>query len=68
MLVKEDTCMKCYDVRKPLHLENYMPDLGLGTALLQVRDNLNCGYDEAQKNAMFWPIAFASKSLSSVDQ
>ena len=39
--------------------------VGQGTVLLQVRDN--CGYDVAPDKVMLWPMAFASKSLSSVE-
>ena len=60
--------MVYYDARKPLYLEHDASGVGLDTTLLQVRDNLNCGYDEAPDSAMFWPIAFASKSLSSTEQ
>ena len=54
-----------YSARKPLYLETDASRIGLGAGLLQVRDNLICRYDEVQDNTMFWPIAFASKSLSS---
>ena len=59
--------MKYYDVRKPLYLETDTSKVGLGTTLLQVRDNLNCGYDKVPDNAMLKPITFASKSLSSTE-
>ena len=59
--------MKYYNVRKTLYLETDVSG-GSGTALLQVRDNLNCRYDEVLYNTMLWPIAFASKSLSSTKQ
>ena len=52
--------MKYYNVRKLLYLENEASGVSLGATLLQVRDNLNCGYDEAPGSAMLWPIAFAS--------
>ena len=39
----------------------------LGTTLLQVRDNLNCRYDEVPDNTMLHPIIFARKSLSSAE-
>ena len=57
--------MEYYDVRKLLYLETDASEVGLGTALLQVRDNLKCGYDEVPDNTLLWPISFASKSLSS---
>ena len=60
--------MKYYIVRKLLYLETNALGVGLGATLLQVKDDLSCGYDEAQDNAMFQPTAFASKSLSSTVQ
>ena len=60
-LVKGDTCMIYYNVRKPLYLDTDTSRVVLGTALLQVRD-------KGLENAMLWPIAFASKILSSVEQ
>ena len=48
-------------------LETDTRKVGLGADLLQVRDNLNCGYDQVADNAMLQPITFASKSLSSAD-
>ena len=67
-LVKEDTCMKYYDVRKPLYLETDASGVSLGIAVLQVRDNLNCRYNKVHDNAMLQPITFARKSLSSAAQ
>ena len=64
-LVKEDTCIKYYDVRKPLYLETDTSGAGLGDTLLQVRDNLNCRYDEVPDNAILQPTAFNNKSQSS---
>ena len=61
------TCMKYYSVRKPLYLETYTSGLGLGAALLQVRNNLTYRYDELPANVMLWPNAFVNKSLSSME-
>ena len=67
-LVKKDTCMKYYDVRKPLYLETDSLGVGLGATLLQVRDDLSCRYDEVQDSARIWPFTFVSKNLSSTEQ
>ena len=37
--MKEDTCMKYYDVRKPLYLGTDASGVGLGITILQIRDN-----------------------------
>ena len=67
-LVKEDTCMKYYDdARKLLYLETDVSGVGLGTQILQVKNNVNCGFKEAPDNAMLPPITFASKSLSTAE-
>ena len=58
LLVKEDMCMKYYNVRKPLYLETDASGVGLGVELLQVRDNLNCRYNKVHDNAMLQPITF----------
>ena len=59
--------MKYYDARKPLYLETDASGVGLAATPLQVRDNLDCGYDETPEIAMLQPIVFASKSLSSAE-
>ena len=66
-LVQEDTCMKYYNVKKPLNQETDASGVGLGTTLLQVRGNLSCGYDEVLDNAMLHPTAFANRSQSSAE-
>ena len=60
--------MKYCNIRRPSYLETDASRVGLGAALLQVKDSLNCGYDKVSDNAMLWPIEFASKSLSSTEQ
>ena len=67
-LVKEDICMKCYNVRVSLYLETDASVVGLCTTYLQLRDNQACSYDKVPDNAMLWPTAFACKSLSSAEQ
>ena len=60
-LVKEDTYIKYYNVRKWLNLETDASGVGLDATLLQMRDDLSCGYDKVVDNAMLQPIAFARK-------
>ena len=59
--------MKFYDDTKPLYLETDASGTGLGAALLQLRDNMNCSKDTAPDNAILCPIAFANKSLTGAD-
>ena len=61
---REETHMKYYDVRKPLYLETDASGVALGTASLQVKDNLSCGYVEVPANSMHQSTTFARKSLS----
>ena len=67
-LIKDDICMKFYDKTKPPYLEMDASGIGLGTALLQTRDDATCPEDIAPDNTILWPIPFASKSLTSVEQ
>ena len=59
--------MKFYDSPRPLYLETNTSGIGLVARLLQVRDGMNWEHDEIPHNAIFWPIAFASKSSVSVE-
>ena len=64
LLIKVEMCMKCYDDTKLLYLETDVSSIGLGAALLQLRDNMGCQKDTAPDNTILCPIAFASKSLT----
>ena len=56
-------CMKFYDDTKLLYLETDASAIGLGAALLQLRDNTTCQTHMAPDNTILHPIAFVSKSL-----
>ena len=60
--------MKFYDDSKPLYLETDASGVSLGAALLQLHDNTVCQKGIAPDNITLCPIAFASKSLTSVEQ
>ena len=60
--------MKFYDDTKPLYLETDMFGVGLGAALLQLRDNTGCQKDTAPDNTILCPITYASKSLTGAEQ
>ena len=68
LLIKVEMCMKFYDDTRPLYLETDAFGIGLGTALLQLRDNTNCPKETAPDNNMLHQIAFASESLTSAEQ
>ena len=51
-MVRQDICMKYYNSRNLLYRETDTSGVGLGAALLLVRDNLSHGYDEAPDNAV----------------
>ena len=57
-------CMKFYDDTTLLYLEIDASGIGLGAALLQLRDNTGCQKDAAPDNTILHPIAFVSKSLT----
>ena len=55
--------MKFYDDTKLLYLKIDASRIGLGAALLQLRDNTACQKGMATDNTIFQPMAFVSKSL-----
>ena len=66
-LTKDDVCMKFYDETKPLYLETDASGIGLGATLLHMRDGVICPRNIAPDNTILRPIAFASKSLTSME-
>ena len=67
LLIKVEMCMKFYDDTKPLYLKTDASGIGLGVALLQLRDNTSCQKDTAPDNTILPPIALASKSLTGAE-
>ena len=65
-IIKLDACMKFYGETKPLYIQTDTSGVGLEAALLQTRSNISCPRDETPYNSILRPIAFASKSLTSV--
>ena len=59
--------MKFYDVSRPPYLETDASGVSLGAKLPQVRDGMNCRFHKLLDNATLCLIAFASKSLSSLE-
>ena len=55
--------MKFYDDNKLLYLKTDASGIGLGAALLQLRDNTTCQTHMAPDNTILHPITFVSKSL-----
>ena len=68
LLIKAEMCMKFYDDTKLLYLEIDASGIGLGAALLQLRDNMGCQKDTASDITILCPITFASKSLTCAEQ
>ena len=60
--------LKFYDRTRLLYLETDSSGMSLGAGLLQARESMNCRCDEISDNVILLPVAFASKSLSSVKQ
>ena len=67
LLIKAEMCMKFYIDTKPLYLETDASGVGLGAALLQLRNNTTCQTHIAPNNTILHPIAFASKSLMGME-
>ena len=59
--------MEFYDSSRPVYLETDASGVNFGARLLQVREGMNCGYDEVSDNVNLHPIVFASKSLLSAE-
>ena len=59
--------MKFYDDTKLLYLKTDTYGIGLGAALLQLRDNTTCKTLMATDNTILCAITFASKSLTGME-
>ena len=59
--------MKFYGDTKPLYLKTDASVIGLGAALLQLRENTTCQTHMAPDNTILCPIAFMSKSLMGME-
>ena len=59
---EEEACIRFYHTYRALYLETDASGISLGTSLLQVRDDINCGHGEVLDNATLYPIALARKN------
>ena len=59
--------MRFYDKTKPMYLETDASRIGLGAAILQMRNGTTCPKDIAPDNTILRPIMFASKSVTSAE-
>ena len=66
-LIKHNASMAFYNAKEQLHLETDAFSVELCTSLLQLRDGVRFSRNEASSNAVLWPIAFTSKSLTNTD-
>ena len=55
-IIKEDVCIKFYDITKPLYIERDVSGVGFGLALAQTRDNMTCHRDEVPDNSILRPL------------
>ena len=67
-IMKEDACMNFHNETKLLNIETDTSGVGLGAALLQTKDNMNCHRDKVPDTSILRPIAFASKSLTGAEK
>ena len=67
-IIKQDACMKFYYETKPLYIQTDAPGVGLGVALIHIRSNKNCHWDEAPDNSILSPYVFTSKSLTEAEK
>ena len=66
-IIKMNMTMVFYNEKAQLYLETEASGEGLGVSLLQVRDRMQFPRNEAPDNAVLWPIAFVSKSLTNAE-
>ena len=52
-LIQKDVYMKFYNETKTLYLKTDVTRIGLGTTLLQTRDNMTCSKDAAPDNTIW---------------
>ena len=63
-LIKAEMCMQFYDDTKLFYLEKDASDVGLGAALLQLRDNTNCPKDTAPDNTILMSKCICKQKLN----
>ena len=66
-ITKKNATMAFYNEEEQLYLETGMFGIGLGASLLQVRNIIDFPSNDTSDNATQFPVAFASKSLTSAE-
>ena len=65
---QKDACMIFYDETELLYHEADASVVGLEVGILQVRDAISSVWNVTLDTTILWPIAFASKGLSSTER
>ena len=66
-IIKKNAAMVFYNEKEELCLKTGALSVDLGTGLLPARDGMQLPRNETHDNAVTWPIAFTSKSLTSAE-
>ena len=66
-IIKKNVTMVFYNEKEQLYLQTDVLDVSWGVSLIQVRDGMHFPRNEVPYNAALQPVAFARKSLTSME-